>query len=114
MVSEKPKDHVDFLRAFSGVRDIDSNASGFSVRTERGDIRVMNPAAYRAYSGTEPPSLTRGARFAAIRFGMSDKRAVISALKKGGVVFVERDFGIVVPPDAAFGATLIFDGTKVG
>jgi len=114
MVSEKPKDHVDFLRAFSGVRDIDSNASGFSVRTERGDIRVMNPAAYRAYSGTEPPSLTRGARFAAIRFVMRDKRAAISALKKGGVALVERDFGIVVPPDAAFGATLIFDGTKVG
>jgi hypothetical protein len=45
---------------------------------------------------------------------MRDKRAAISALKKGGVAFVERDFGIVVPPDAAFGATLIFDGTKVG
>jgi hypothetical protein len=74
----------------------------------------MNPAAYRAYSGTEPPNLTRGARFAAIRFMMPDKAAAISALEKGGIAMVERDVGIVVPAGAAFGATLIFDGTKVG
>jgi hypothetical protein len=114
MVSEKPKDHVDFLGAFSGVHDIDQNASGFSIRTERGDIRVINPAAYRAYFGTEPPNLTRGARFAAMRFAMPDETAAISALQKGGIAFVERDLGIVVPRDVAFGATLIFDGTKVG
>jgi catechol 2,3-dioxygenase-like lactoylglutathione lyase family enzyme len=114
MVSEKPQDHLYFLGAFSGISDVRSNASGFSVRTERGDIRVMNPAAYRAYCGTEPPNLTRGARFAAIRFVMRDKAAVIAALQKGGIVNRERDFRIVVPPDAAFGATLLFDGTKAG
>lgn len=114
MVSEKPEDRVGFLGAFSGVRDIDQNASGFSIRTERGAIRVMNPAAYRGFSGTEPPNLNRGARFAAMRFAMPDKTAAISALKKGGVAFGERDFGIVVPSDVAFGATLIFDSTKVG
>jgi Glyoxalase-like domain len=114
MVSEKPKDHVDFLGAFSGVRDIEENASGFSIRTERGDIRVMDPVTYRAYSGTESPNLTRGARFAAIRFVMPDKAAAISALRKGGIAFVERGFGIIGPRDVAFGATLIFDGTKVG
>ena len=114
MVSEKPEDHVYFLGAFSGVRDIDLKASGFSIRTERGDIRVMNPATYRAYSGSEPPNLTRGARFAAIRFVMRDRATAITALRKGGIAIVERDFGMVVPPDAAFGATLIFDDTKVG
>jgi len=114
MVSEKPEDHAYFLGAFSGVRDINSNASGFSVRTERGDIRVMNPAAYRACCGTEPPNLTRGARLAAIRLVMRDKAAAIAALKKGGLAIVERDFGMVVTPDVAFGATLIFDCTKVG
>ena len=114
MVSEKPEDHAYFLGAFSGVRDINSNASGFSVRTERGDIRVMNPAAYRACCGTEPPNLTRGARLAAIRLVMRDKAAAIAALKKRGLAIVERDFGMVVTPDVAFGATLIFDCTKVG
>ena len=114
MVSESPEDHVSFLSAFSGVRDINSSASGFSIHTERGDIGVMSPSAYRAYSGTEPPNLTRGARFAAIRFVMPDRRAAISALEKGGIAIVERDCGIVVPPDVAFGATLIFGGAKMG
>ena len=41
MVSESPEDHVSFLSAFSGVRDINSSASGFSIHTERGDIGVM-------------------------------------------------------------------------
>jgi len=114
MVSEKPEDHVYFLGAFSAVREIDSNAGGFSIRTERGDIRVMNPAAYRAYCGTEPPNLSRGARFAAMRFVMGDKATAISVLQKGGVAIIERDCGMVVPGDVAFGATLIFDDTKVG
>ena len=114
MVSEKPEDHVYFLGAFSAVRNIDKNASGFSIRTERGDIRVMNPVAYRAYCGTEPPNLSRGARFAAIRFVMPDREAAASALRKGGVAIIERDCGMVVPGDVAFGATLIFDDTKVG
>ena len=114
MVSEKPEDHVYFLGAFSGVRKIDSSAGGFSIRTERGDIRVMKPDAYRAYCGTEPPNLSRGSRFAAMRFVMGDKATAISALQKGGVAIIERDFGMVVPGDVAFGATLIFDDTKVG
>jgi hypothetical protein len=114
MVSEKPNDHVGFLGAFSGVRDVNSNADGFSIRTDRGDIRVMNPAAYRAYSGTDPPNLTRGARFAAIRFVVRDGAAAIAALRKGSIAIVERDFGMVVPGDVALGATLIFEDTKVG
>jgi hypothetical protein len=114
MVSENPEDHVSFLTAFSGVSDVHSTASGFSLRTQRGDIRVMNPAAYRAYCGTEPPSLTRGARFAALRFETRDKAAVSSALQKSEVGVIERNFGIVVPPDVAFGATLIFDSAKAG
>jgi catechol 2,3-dioxygenase-like lactoylglutathione lyase family enzyme len=114
MVSEKPEDHVSFLSAFSGVSDINSSASGFSIHTERGDIEVMSPSAYRAYSGTEPPNLTRGARFAAMCFAMPDRRAAISAFEKGGIAIVERDCGIVVPPDVALGATLIFGGAKVG
>jgi hypothetical protein len=45
---------------------------------------------------------------------MRDKPGLISALQKGGVSFLERDFGIVVPADVGFGATLLFDSTKVG
>ena len=112
MVSEHPDDHRHFLGAFSGVSDVTSSAGGISIRTERGDIQVMNPSAYRAYAGTEPPNLTRGARFAAIRVTTGNKAETISALNKGGVAFVERNGNIVVPPDVAFGATLLFETSR--
>ena len=112
MVSEHPDDHRHFLGAFSGVSDVTSSADGISIRTERGDIQVMNPSAYRAYAGTEPPNLTRGARFAAIRVTTGNKAETISALNKGGVAFVERNGNIVVPPDVAFGATLLFETSR--
>ena len=114
LVSEQPDDHRGFLAAFSGVADIASNADGISVRTERGDIQVMNPLAWRAYAGTEPPKLTRGARLAAIRFVTGDKANAMSALKKGNVAVAERNGNIVVAPDAGFGATLIFQTSKTG
>jgi hypothetical protein len=114
LVSEQPDDHRDFLAAFSGVGDVTSNASGISVGTERGEIQVMNPSAYRAYAGTEPPKLTRGARLAAIRFMAGDRAKAMSALKKGDIAVVERNGNMVVPPDAAFGATLIFETSKAG
>ena len=114
MVSDNPEDHRHFLGAFSGVGDITSTVSGISIQTERGEIQVMNPSAYRAYSGTEPPKLMRGARFAAIRFVAGDKAEAMSALNKGDIAFVERNGTIVVPPDVAFGATLIFETSKAG
>jgi hypothetical protein len=114
MVSERPDDHRHFLGAFSGVSEIRSSAWGISVQTERGDIQVMNPPAYGAYAGTEPPRLKRGPRLAAIRFIASDKADVTSALKKGGIAAGERNGNIVVPQDVAHGATLIFETSKAG
>jgi hypothetical protein len=38
----------------------------------------------------------------------------MSALKKGDIAVVERNGNMVVPPDAAFGATLIFETSKAG
>ena len=114
MVSARPEDQRHFLEAFSGVSETRSSACGISVQTARGDIQVMNPSAYRAYAGTEPPNLTRGPRLAAIRFVAGDKAEVMSALKKGDIAAAERNGNIVVPPDVARGATLIFETSKAG
>jgi hypothetical protein len=53
---------------------------------------------------------TPGARLAAA----TDKAKAMSALKKGDIAVVERNGNMVVPPDAAFGATLIFETSKAG
>src|ERR1700710_1429456 len=75
MVSENPKDHRHFVSAFVGERHIDADANGISATTPRGVIQVVNPSAWRATTGTEPPDLTRGAHLAAIRFNVRDGAA---------------------------------------
>jgi hypothetical protein len=112
IVSETPGDHRHFVSSFAGERRIDADASGISVTTSRGIIQVMNPAAWRAVTETEPPDLTRGAHLAAIRFVVPDKAAAMAALKSSGIAASERDGRVVVPPDAAHGATLIFETPK--
>ena len=112
MVSENPEDHRHFVSSFAGERHIDADATGISVTTPRGVIQVMNPSAWRAATGTEPPDLTRGAHLAAIRFAVRDKAAAMAALKSSGIAASERNGRVVVPPDAAHGATLIFESPK--
>ena len=112
MVSENPEDHRHFVSSFAGERQVNADATGISVTTPRGVIQVINPAAWRATTGTEAPDLTRGAHLAAIRFVIRDKAAVMAALQSSGIAASERDGSVVVPPDAAHGATLIFETAK--
>jgi hypothetical protein len=112
MVSENPDDHRHFVSSFAGEGHIDANATGISLATPRGVIQVMNPSAWRAATGTEPPDLTRGAHLAAIRFVVREKAATMAALKSSSIAAAERGGAVVVPPDAARGATLIFETPK--
>jgi Glyoxalase-like domain len=112
MVAENPEDHRHFVSSFAGERHIDADASGISVTTPRGVIQVMTPSAWCAATGTEPPDRTRGAHLAAIRFTVRDKAAAMAALKSSGIAASERAGSVIVPPDAAHGATLIFETAK--
>ena len=109
MVAERPESHRHFLGAFTGVSEVKSSPGGISVATPRGDIQIMTPSAYRMLIGTKEPDLARGGRLAAIRFVASDKAKLLSALAKGGIVAVERNGNVLVPPEVAYGATLVFE-----
>jgi hypothetical protein len=112
MVSENPEGHRHFVSSFAGERHIDADATGISVATPRGVIQIMNPFAWRTATGTEPPDMTRGAHLAAIRFAVRDKAAAMAALTNSGIAASERDGSVVVAPNAAYGATLIFETAK--
>jgi hypothetical protein len=109
MVAEQPETHRHFLAAFTGVNDIKSSTRGISATTPRGDVQIMTPPAYRMLIGTKELDLARGGRLAAIRFVASDKAKLLSVLAKGGIVAIERNGNVVVPPDVAYGATLVFE-----
>jgi catechol 2,3-dioxygenase-like lactoylglutathione lyase family enzyme len=109
LVADNPSDHHIFLSAFSGVRDLSATSSGVTAATARGDVKIMDPAAFRSHFGAEPSDVSRGARLAAIRFHVRDRSALTSALKAGGIAFSTRMGSTIVASDTAMGATLAFE-----
>ena len=109
LVAENPTDHHIFLSAFAGEREIQATSTGITVPTPRGDIQMMDPAAFRIHFGTDPPEIGNGARLAALRFAVRDFGATVAALKAGGVQASVRMGRIVVAPAVGMGATLVFE-----
>jgi hypothetical protein len=105
-VAENPADHHVFLKAFSGVSDLQSTSSGITIETPRGEIQVMDPAAFRLHYAVEPPDVARGMRLAAVRFAAGDMAVARTAL--GGSAS-ERMDKLIVAPERAHGAVLVFE-----
>jgi catechol 2,3-dioxygenase-like lactoylglutathione lyase family enzyme len=110
LVADNPAEHHAFLSAFGGGRDVSATSSGIAVSTWRGDISVMDAAAFRRQFGTEPPDTSRGARIAALRFRVRDRAALSTALKAGGIAARADASKTIVGPEIALGATLVFEG----
>jgi catechol 2,3-dioxygenase-like lactoylglutathione lyase family enzyme len=109
LVAENPTDHHIFLSAFSGVRELSATSSGVTASTPRGDIKVMDPSAFRSHFGTEPPDISQGARLAAMQFHVHDRAALTAALNAGRIAYSSRMGSIIVAPQNAMGATLVFE-----
>ena len=105
-VAENPADHHVFFKAFAGVTDLKSTSSGLTIETPRGEIQVMDPAAFRLHYAVEPPDVARGMRLAAIRFSVRDRTAAKRTL---GADAIERMSKLIVGPQAAHGAALVFE-----
>lgn len=108
LVAENPTDHHIFLSAFTGERELHAGSGVLTAPTPRGDIRIMDKAAFRARFGVEPPDCAAGARLAAVRFAVRERKALHAALAAGGIPFAEHMGQSVI--GAAMGATLVFEG----
>jgi len=109
LVAENPADHHVFLSAFTGERDLVSTSAGVVVKTPRGEIQVMDKAAFTSHFGAMPPDLGRGPRFAAVRFAVRNLAAATVVLQKSGIAASMRMGRIVVAPSQAMGAALVFE-----
>jgi catechol 2,3-dioxygenase-like lactoylglutathione lyase family enzyme len=114
LVAENPTDHHIFLTAFSGVRELHAGSGVLTAPTSRGDIRIMDRDAFQTRFGVKPPDTSGGARLAAVRFTVRDRKALHDALSAGGIAFVEHMGQSVIAPAAAMGATLVFEGPDFG
>src|SRR5262249_9065193 len=108
LVAEKPSDHRAFLSAFAGVRTATATSSSISASTPRGDIRVMNRAAFRNRFGTEPPDTSHGRLAAPIQLRGREGTAWGAALKGGGIAAPWGGSGPMAGPAIARGAPLVF------
>jgi catechol 2,3-dioxygenase-like lactoylglutathione lyase family enzyme len=108
LVADNPTDHHIFLSAFSGVRDLHATSSGVTASTPRGDVKVMDPVAFRSHFHTEPPDVSKGARLAALQFRVRDRDALMAALSAGGIASSFCMGSTIVAPETAMGATLAF------
>jgi hypothetical protein len=109
IVAENPADHHVFLSAFVGERALAATSSGVTVQTPRGEIHVMDPAAFFSHFGTEPPDISGGAALAALRIGVRDLGGLRARLETAGTAFVERMDRLIVGPSAAMGAAIAFE-----
>jgi Glyoxalase-like domain len=109
LVADRPHDHGAFLSAFTGA-EVMATASGIVAQTPRGAVEVMEPASFVRRFDVAPPPTARGARLAALRLSVRDMTAARTALQAGRVSFSEHAQQLVVGPDVAFGATLVFEG----
>jgi hypothetical protein len=105
-VADNPADHHVFLKAFSGVTDLQSTSTGITIETPRGEIQVMDPSAYRQHFAVAPPDVSGGMRLAAIRFSMRDLETVRRA---AGSKASEHMNKLIAGPQVAHGAALVFE-----
>jgi len=109
MVASNPAGRKTFLKAFTGVGEVQSTAAGVAVRTENGDIEILTPAAYRDRFGVQPEPMGEGMTLNATRFAVADILQTAALHRQNGIVSRHHTGRLVVPPDAAHGATLIFE-----
>ena len=72
----------------------------------------MDPAAFRLHFGVMPPEISTGARLAAVRFAVRDRTALLASLNRAKVPFSAHMGTIIIAPDAASGATLVFEANQ--
>jgi Glyoxalase-like domain len=109
MVANNPTDHQTFLKAFTGVGEVYSNAIGVNARTENGDIAILQPMTYPDQFGVPIDAMGEGMTLNAMRFAVPDMAQAEAVHRQNGVASQRHDGRLVVPPDLAHGATLIFE-----
>ncbi len=114
LVADNPTDHHIFLKSFTGVSDLHSNSMGITAATENGDVEIITPVAFRDQSGVVVKVGGEGMTLDALRFEVADLAAVEALHRNSGIASRRHGGRLIVAPDIAHGATLIFEAAKQG
>jgi hypothetical protein len=109
LVADNPTGHHIFLEAFTGVRDLHATSIGLTARTANGDVEIMEPVAFRDRFGVSPDVNGEGMTLGAMRFRLADIGQAEALHRQSGIASRRHVGRLIVPPEIAHGATLIFE-----
>jgi hypothetical protein len=109
LVADNPAGHQSFIKAYTGAGAMDASSAGVTARTENGDIDILPPASFRDRFGASPGVAGEGMTFGALRFAVADLAQTEALHRQNGIASQRHDGRLVMPPELAYGATLIFE-----
>ena len=109
LVADNPTDHHIFLEAFTGQRDLHSTSIGLVAKTARGVIEVVEPTSFADRFGVIVPVEGDAMALAALRIGVLFAQRIEGRLKDNDIAYERHGNALVVRPETAFGATLVFE-----
>jgi hypothetical protein len=112
MIANNPASHRDFLKAYTGAGEVTAEPDSVTARTENGDIEILTPSAARDVLGLPVRLSGAGMTMNAIRFGVADLADTEALHRQNGLAVRRHGGRLIVPPEEAFGATLIFEAAK--
>jgi Glyoxalase-like domain len=114
MIANDPASHQDFVKAYIGAGAVTSGPAGVIARTENGDIEILEPSAARDLLGFPIEASTDGLTLNAMRFTVPDLARAQGLFRQHEIAFRRHGESLIVPPDVAYGATLIFEAGNMG
>jgi catechol 2,3-dioxygenase-like lactoylglutathione lyase family enzyme len=108
LAAQDPGSHARFLAALAGAESR-VIANGVTIKTPRGDIEVLTPAAFVRRFGVSAPDVSRGARLAALRISVEDATRLDGVPSAAGISGIYAGNATVIGPGDAMGAVLVFE-----
>jgi hypothetical protein len=108
VVAADPAAHRSMLLAFTGAAEARSRSDGYDIPLPRGSISVTTPEAFKFAYGVTPPEPSSGLRLAAVHFPIHDPQRLRTLLAATDIAVLSTADGIVIAPESALGATLVF------
>ncbi len=108
VVAKEPGRHLEFMQSFAGAA-AQTGKDGYMIKTPRGTIEVVTPAALLHRYGVQGPDVSHSARLAALRFTAADASLLQGLPELAGIVGIYAGNAAVIGPENAMGAILIFE-----
>lgn len=108
LAAPEPQAVASFFSTYTGVAHAEPMSGGLRIVTPRGTIEVATPAAFASATGFASPVLDHGPRFVALKFRVPDLAAFRDRLSAEGITADRRGPSLFIPPERAFGTSLVF------